>query len=379
MADFYVSTTGNDTTGDGSVGNPYATPGKGLAVAIAAGSPWRVLVKAGTYNVTSTTANIAAGRLDFTQTGARNAWNVMLGYTTTVGDGGRFVLALGAGLNTTVVTMNNANSYNELRNFEITGNSTAGAAAMAIQGRSNRCQNFKVSGFSGGGAHLVEVRNNAIIRDFEISGGATGASCALKIDTSTAFVSNGDVHGNAGRGVQLDSNALCVMERVRSYGHTGANGYGFYHNAIESIFLRCTAWGNAKSNWFLGGANATMVCIECGSVNSTEYGWDNLSALDAVVLVRCHSHNNTSGAYPAAPNTLVDHQALSGAPYTDPANGDFRPNNTAGAGASIRGINAPSFLGFASYPDSGSMQHLESAGSAGGLLWHPGMSGGCNG
>jgi hypothetical protein len=37
MATYYVATTGNDTTGDGSSGNPWATPGKGAASATSAG------------------------------------------------------------------------------------------------------------------------------------------------------------------------------------------------------------------------------------------------------------------------------------------------------------------------------------------------------
>ena len=39
VADIYVATTGNDTTGDGSVGNPYATLGKALTVVDAVWNP----------------------------------------------------------------------------------------------------------------------------------------------------------------------------------------------------------------------------------------------------------------------------------------------------------------------------------------------------
>ena len=39
MADIYVATTGNDSTGDGSSGNPYATPGKAMGTASGIGWP----------------------------------------------------------------------------------------------------------------------------------------------------------------------------------------------------------------------------------------------------------------------------------------------------------------------------------------------------
>lgn len=47
MANIYISTTGNDTTGDGSSGNRYATVSKGLSVAADGDT---VIVGAGTYN-----------------------------------------------------------------------------------------------------------------------------------------------------------------------------------------------------------------------------------------------------------------------------------------------------------------------------------------
>jgi len=50
MADIYVATTGNDTTGTGLIGAPYATPLKALTVAAAGDN---ILVGAGTYALDS--------------------------------------------------------------------------------------------------------------------------------------------------------------------------------------------------------------------------------------------------------------------------------------------------------------------------------------
>jgi hypothetical protein len=61
-ATYYVATTGNDTTGDGSVGNPWATVQKGINVAQAGDT---VLVGAGTYseNVSSARNGTSGSRI----------------------------------------------------------------------------------------------------------------------------------------------------------------------------------------------------------------------------------------------------------------------------------------------------------------------------
>jgi hypothetical protein len=52
MADIYVAVSGNDTTGDGSVGNPYATWAKGYSIASAGDA---VLIQPGTYTLATAT------------------------------------------------------------------------------------------------------------------------------------------------------------------------------------------------------------------------------------------------------------------------------------------------------------------------------------
>lgn len=338
MATYYVATTGNDTTGDGSVGNPYATPGKALGVAIAAATAGYIIyVKAGTYAVTTATANVAGGVLNFTLTGTQLAWNRMEGYTTTVGDGGRFTLALGAGLAATVVTLNNANSFNILKNVAITGNATSGAAAATIQGRSNRVRNLKVSGGTGGGNHLVSVGNNGFLENFEISGGATGAFAALNI--VGAVVRNGWVHGNAGRGVDFGATSVPSISRIASADHTGTQGYGFHFQSTNNYALiECVAWNNAQSNFFLQNADVSLDLIDCISGNAGGYDFDNRSGPDAITLTRCAAKTSTSGLYPVTPNHRVDFVTLTVAPFTAYATGNFSLNNTSGGGAGLRGV-----------------------------------------
>ena len=368
MADYYVSTIGNDTTGDGTVGNPYATPGKALGVAIAAASAgFRVLVKAdGTYTTSTNTAHIAGGRLNFSLSGTQAAFNWLIGYTTTVGDGGKFTFALGSGLAGPLITTNNANSFNEIRNVNMTGNSTSGASAMALQGRSNRVINWKASGFTGGNAHIVAVSNNATISQWEISGGNTSTFGALTVDSSTnANVSDGWQHGNAGRGINIAAVASITIHRVASSDNTGANGHNwFMQGATEAVLRGCASWNAAQSGIKINSSNASLILDDCIIGGNAAYDVDNNSAANSIILRRCKIKTSTSGQFQTTPTTNESPTTLTGVPFVDYANGNFALNSTAGAGADCKATSATLFGLTATYADSGLSQSQASGGGA---------------
>lgn len=359
---YYVATTGNDSTGDGSSGNPYATPGKALAVAVAGSAGWVIWVKAGTYNTTSNTNNIASGTLNFNQTGSQTAFNRMEGYTTTIGDGGRFTMTLGSGLTGTMVTMNNANSYQILNNIEVVGNSTSGSSALNIIGRSNRVYNFKISAFTGGGSYIVNLATNATLMAGEISGGNTSNYAALNTSDGS-LIKDLWVHGNAGRGVDSSNGTGAVFHRVRSTDHTGSQGYGFHiQGAPEFILIDCVADNNAQSNYYLQNGNPTLHCFNCISTRTGGYHWDNRSGVNAINLYNCAYYSATSGLSPVTPTVITNLQALTGMPYT--GSGDYNLNNTAGAGAACRGVLSSQTSGLSdnSYNDIGAVQHQDAGG-----------------
>lgn len=72
--DYYVATTGNDSTGDGTVGNPYRTVDKAITT-IASGD--RIIVRGGTY-----TENIAHGSADGVTKGLATKRCVLRNYPT---------------------------------------------------------------------------------------------------------------------------------------------------------------------------------------------------------------------------------------------------------------------------------------------------------
>lgn len=60
MATYYVSTTGSDTTGDGSEGNPWASPGYASGQIA---SDDEIIIDEGTYSITVNTDNVAGGKV----------------------------------------------------------------------------------------------------------------------------------------------------------------------------------------------------------------------------------------------------------------------------------------------------------------------------
>lgn len=358
MADWYVATTGDDTTGDGSVGTPYATPGKALGAAItAAAAGFRILVKAGTYTTTTNTANVAGGRLDFTLSGTQSAFNQLIGYTSTVGDGGKFTFALGTTFVGPLVNTNNANSYNEIRNINFVGNATSGNSAINMAGRSNRIINIKVSGFVGSVfTSIVTVAANATLSQCEIGGGTTGANGALLLN-GTANVTDVWQHGNAGYGIRIASGGNTILDRVASCDNTGANGHGFFIDTSGEVQLRrCASWGHAQSGIKISGSNASAVLDDCVIGANGAYDVDNNTAANSVIARRCAIKTSTSGQFHTAPTTNESPTTLTGVPFTNYGSGDFSLNNTAGAGAACKGVSATLFNLTTSYADTGLAQ-----------------------
>lgn len=78
MTDYYVTTSGSDSNNGLSEANAFATPGYACGQATVSGDI--IYIKAGTYNLTSTTANISGGYL------APSAGVNLIGYEVTIGD-----------------------------------------------------------------------------------------------------------------------------------------------------------------------------------------------------------------------------------------------------------------------------------------------------
>ena len=178
----------------------------------------------------------------------------------------------------------------------------------------------------------------------------------------------------------------------------GAQGctIGFSGTAVGANFVRCwadacgTNFSHTSTGWFIecAGTDATGDtflfastngggCIGCTAEGGGGDGYDLGSVIKQ--LLYCAATNNTGVAYNNGSVSYANYCAnynnssrgtlamdlnpitLSGDPWTDAAADDLRPNNTAGAGASLRNI-AGDVYGQTDNRDIGAVQHADPAG-----------------
>jgi hypothetical protein len=367
-----TSTTG----GTWALGGALASPGKALGARVAGNTIW---LRAGNYPISSSTANVSGGRLDFNITGSATARIRLIGYQTTRGDntGTKPVLQATIG-SITVITLNNANSYNSVENVEVDGNAQATVVGIAAQGRCNYLLRCRVRNCTNYG---ITLNNNPSALLCEVTGCTGGNVAAFALQTQSSLIWGCTSHDNAARGFDLSSTATLV--NCLSYNNTGSNGYGFFvQNAQTNILQNCTAYGNAQDGVFLFTGNTDLHCINCLSANNSGYGFNHSSAQHALQLFNCAAYSNTAGAYPTSgsstPQIIEGFVPLSASPFVNAAGGNFALNSTAGGGAAAKAAGIPGALptGGTGYADIGALQ---SAAAGGGGLRLTTFTGGMNG
>jgi hypothetical protein len=351
MADIYVATTGNDTTGDGSSGNPYATPGKAAGVASAGDTIW---IKSGTYTIGSGAANTAGNKISV----SANAINLR-GYTVTIGDySTKPILQAGAITSDTILT--HSGNFALVSNLRVDGNSASAVAGVNISGAVSFCHLLDVINCPAGGAVASDSRSS-----FSFCYASGNATYGLRQSSGNMF---GCVAtANTATGLQTGAGAFvnCI-----SYGNTGGSSHGFNSSGGDSYdAYGCTAYNNGGSG-FDGSGNG-FNAVNCIAYGNAAYGFSTAGSPLIQVLSACAGGSNTSGNYNSAnPRLVRGFVALSGDPFTNAAGGVFSLNNTAGAGADLRAVAYPTSFPdglTANYLDIGAAQH-EDAGGGGGLL-----------
>lgn len=340
MADIFVSTSGSDTTGDGSSGNPYATPGKAMGVS---SSGDRVCVKSGTYAITGTTPNVAGGPVDVL-TGRR-----LEGYAVTPGDLGTApTITAGAQISTYLVRY--TNTYNStvaivcninvdgLGNSTITGflDNCNHVRAVVMCTASNCTIGFNLTGIEGVSTWAVGCRAISCGKGFYALGRATHCvACWAKDCTTHGF------HLAGGHCV------ACIASGTTA-------GYGF-QGSYGDVFTNCVA-DRCSSHGFYFTEHNIHLFANCVATNNGGYGFSVPFA--NYPAVKCGGYNNASGNFSNAP-TALSPITLTADPWTSTT--DFKPNATAGGGAVLRAAGFGVF-GQTGYGDIGAVQHQDAGG-----------------
>lgn len=378
MADIYVSTSGSDSTGTGASGSPYATPGK--AAGVMSGGD-RILIKYGngtSYTQTSSSFNVAGG-IPQLPAGTWNSPSQIVGYQTTVGDlddvdvkdntNAPVIQSYATG-GTSVLYMNG--NFCQARNLVIDGASHA-AYGVYTGSQYNFYRNVKSSNCTTtpfafgnygvglrllglGGSYAFQVGSSlGVFLDSCVAAGAF-STCGFSITTQAgcAMVNCVACAGGASAdGIQTTYGHF--MDRCVSYGN-GRDGIRFMTQAAVQCLRNSIFYGNSGYGINLVGATSTSTFD--GNYNA--YGANTSGNLNNV---------NAGGK-----DVTLSANPFSNAGGTINVVGDAWTNFALSSG----GLTALKAKGYPAYLDIGAVQHQDS-GAGGGLLVHPGMTGGMRG
>jgi hypothetical protein len=340
MSTYYVSTTGNDSTGTGASGAPWATPGKAGTVMVGGDI---LYIQNGTYTLANGTVTPATAGGPLTlPAGTSAAPTMVIGYNSTPGDldavttFANFPTLQSAGAYGAPILATNA--YGRLRNVILDG---ASAVTNLLYVTANYWQvfNCKAINFTNIGFYpgdlcrftrcLATAGHGTPTAGFY--GGSSG--CTFTACRATANPCSGFENGGSG----------CVFIDCLSDNNTGGSSHGFANaSTYGGMFLNCTAYNNGGDGFNFTGANAG----DAASMRNC------LSISNAGYQVRSVTTNYASAAldfdYNFFYGTNIRSQVPTGAHdvtlTANPLNSDFTLNSTAGGGAAVRGAGFPGVL-----------------------------------
>ncbi len=294
------------------------------------------------------------------------------GYASAYGDGGRAVVN-GPTTGASFVLLTLSGGRASLGNFEFANNGTTGSSALLTTGsNSNRvfncvfhdargagCLNTATNYFIDCEAYACNAANSTSAGGFASSG--TGHYLRCVSHDNVGSFNTGFLH-TGGFYIQ------CIADSNGWWGFISSSGGGTIYA------LSCTAYNNAAGGISSGGNGGGVVGYMENNllVNNTGYGINVGNGGGNQTLLRNNAfYNNSSGQVTSTAYTdVVGSITLSGVPFVDAANGDFRLNNAAGAGAACRAVARGNFTqtqsgyaGTTNYPDVGAVQHQDVGGS----------------
>jgi len=357
-------------TATGAMGGALATPGAAGALQVA-GLQIAHKYDATAVTLSGTTANTAGGPFSFSA-----ARVLYYGYDVTRSPDNTDTNqpTIKAGSNSTtffaggqqgawaINVIVDANSKTSCTGFSF---GLAGYAASALRCTAIGC----ATGFSGGNNNTRFIRCRA-------TSGTTGFTCSY---TARFYYCVADL--NSGNGIAAQDNGSIVVGSIAyrngGFGIGNGLGSGAFNSAVNCISYGNTGAGFQATN--LTGNSMPPATINCIAARNGGYGFDIDTATNpwSGYVQSCAGYSNSSGnARGTAATGVVGFVALTGDPFDQTTINAltsastwadilsaFTPNNTAGAGAAVRGA------GFIPYIDIGAVQHQDSGGAAGGFVF----------
>lgn len=327
----------------GRMGGGLASPGK--AAGVVSGLGCDVWVKSGNYSMTTTTANVAAGRVQ-TSGSSSNAqrWE---GYQTTRGDRAARAVFKASGNNS--FTMFTGTNNLEIVNIECDGNGQTSITGFNSTGldRFFLCYARSCATGFGVATNTQHVACRAISCGNGFSGAGPMYACTAESCTTAGFSSNSG---------QM---FMCI---------DNASAIGFNCTGNPSI-VNCTAYGGSGVG-FTTGNSGQATLVNCIAYGRGGVGFD-VSSNRNNKLINCAGGSNGGAGNQNNSQDAIFVEGfitLTANPFTNAGSGDFSLNNTAGGGAALRETAYPTtFINTttAQYLDVGAAQvHIAAAAAA---------------
>lgn len=363
-----TSTTG----GSYCVGGAFASPGQAGAAKIQGND---VFIKAGTYTLGSSSANVSGGIVSDTTGGvasSNHSWWV--GYSTNRTRNNtdeKPLIQVPASSVTSVTVMEAANINVVFYNLQVDGASKTGIVGFGIS-----------TGANFGGARMIRCKATNCPTGFSvaaltsvsqlISCEATGFSAAGFNGSGPAFYHACEAHDGTAVGFVTEQS---VHHGCVSYNNSGASSDGFSTTGINGSYVGCQARSNGRSGFFFNTSSSrSHVVANCVAMLNAAFGFNASVSGDAIILLNCAGYSNTSGNVGTNVASSFGFVTLTGDPNVSSTN--LGLNATAGAGGACRAASYPGLYpsgNFTSYADLGGVQHAD---AGGGLFMPRGFSGG---
>lgn len=364
----YVSVAGAGAHDGSSEANAWT-----FAEALAAYSTGqRINVKAGTYA-------FGAGDALFGTAGTTTAPIWWRGYNTTIGD-----IDSNNALTKPVATFTGGgrwkgdSAYHIFSNFDISGDQTTYSLVRLTTDhcRMVRCR-IECTGAASDGRALLTQGADCVFLDCWLKCTSSANVCDLQ-GASNIFIGCSFEGGNR----CLNVNASTVVAYACSFNDVGGDAVNSVSGASDRVFiLGCTFYSAGSDAVEFAASPAVGVVVNCVIDSSSAYGINNSSGGNLANIFRAYNLFHGSGT--ANENAMGDtpsffEQTDSSSPFTNAGGGDLSLLSTSNAKANgpPGGFENQSYT---SYMDIGAVQRQEPAGGGGGMLVHPGMTGGAHG
>lgn len=329
-------------TATGRMGGALATPGmlgKILSTASQGANYQTAWIKSGTYTLTTSAADSGGKFLN-----SARAYLRIEGYETTRGDLGAKPV-LNAGAQTSIYLWTEGyGEGNYFVNLGADGNSQSG-----------------VSGFFVSTLYGVLVKCSAVNCSSSGIGFAAGQCIECLVTNCTTGFLNSNSSYCVASGCYNGFSISSMRTTLDCIAYDCTN-VGFYVTTT-CLVANCTSYSNTSHGFHGPNSGGGYVhYANCVSVSNGGKGFANDTGTAYTVRVGCAEYGNAT----ASDSVRADLEpiTLSGDPFQDGAAGDFRLNNTAGAGALLRGLGIGP-VGQTNARDIGAVQ-VASGGSSGG-------------